>query len=209
MLVIWNCNPDALVKVSHVARKIGLVVELAAVSSAFFDYGGVAELLERHWAEIGIKVDLNIEERSLFDLRKRNNEHQLSLWDTGGSENLWLYPQFTVPHSQGAWFATTVGYWYQSGGAKGEEPTGALKRLLELYDRGREVPFEERVELGREIWRIHGDNLYAIGKVGESPAFNGVVVVKNDFRNVPARAPNNPSVQNPGIARPEQFFFDR
>jgi hypothetical protein len=38
---------------------------------------------------------------------------------------------------------------------------------------------------------------------------NGVVVVKNNFRNVPGIAPNNTAIQNPGIARPEQFFFDR
>jgi hypothetical protein len=38
---------------------------------------------------------------------------------------------------------------------------------------------------------------------------NGVVVVKNNFRNVPDLAHNNSATQNPGIARPEQFFFDR
>ena len=179
------------------------------MSTSFLDFVGVAELLERHWSEIGIKLDLSVEERSLWSVRRSNNEHQISLWETGGSENLWVYPHFVIPFAGTAIFAPTAGAWYQSGGKKGEEPSGDLKRLQELYDNGKEVSAEKRLELGREIRRIHADNLYVIGTVGESPAFNGVVVVKNDFRNVPDVAPNSPALQNPGIARPEQFFFDR
>jgi len=98
--------------------------------------------------------------------------------------------------------------WYETGGQSGTAPTGDLKRLIDLYDRGKQVPFERRVELGKQIWRIIADNVYYIGVVGQSPAGNGVVVVKNNFRNVPDVAPNDSVIQNPGIARPEQFFFD-
>ena len=44
---------------------------------------------------------------------------------------------------------------------------------------------------------------------GKLQRWNGIVVLKNNFRNVPDVAPNSATLQSPGIARPEQFFFDR
>ena len=52
------------------------------------------------------------------------------------------------------------------------------------------------------------DNQYVIGYVGATPAFNGIVVVKNYFKNVPDIAPNQSSLQNPGIARTVQFYME-
>ena len=57
-------------------------------------------------------------------------------------------------------------------------------------------------------WRVHARNMFVLGLVGKTPAFNGVVVVKNNFHNVPTVAPNSGFLQNPGIARPEQFFIE-
>ncbi len=108
-----------------------------------------------------------------------------------------------------AGFAPLVGTWYITNGQKGVAPTGGLKRLLEIFEEGNSLPRNMRTELGKELWRIHVNNLYMIGTVGQSPAMNGVVVVKNNFRNVPDVAPNSSAMQNPGIARTEQFFFDR
>ena len=47
-----------------------------------------------------------------------------------------------------------------------------------------------------------------IGYVGGTPAFNGVVVLKDYFKNVPDIAPNQSSLQNPGIARTVQFYME-
>ena len=98
--------------------------------------------------------------------------------------------------------------WYQSGGKQGRAPRGPIKRLVDLYEQGKSLPRDQRIALGQEIWRIHAKELYVIGTVGLSPALNGVVVVRDIFRNVPDVAPNSPTLQNPGIARTEQFFFD-
>ena len=47
-----------------------------------------------------------------------------------------------------------------------------------------------------------------IGAVGATPAFNGVIVKKKNFKNVPAIAPNQSALQNPGIARTIQFYLE-
>lgn len=182
-----------------------LVITVAVTGDAFFDYPGAAELLAEQWGKIGLKIHVSVEERSISGARTLANQQQISLWETGALDA----PFFTAPLGAGCGYAPLIGAWYESGGKKGIEPTGALKQLLDLYEKGMTLPAKERIAVGKEIWRIHAENLFVMGTVGRSPAFNGVVVVKNNFRNVPDEAPNCSILQNPGPARPEQFFFDR
>lgn len=184
-----------------------LVLQLAAVNAAFLDFPGVAELLARHWGRIGLRIDVDLQERSLSRQRNVGNQQQLMLWTGGGAEGIWNFPSTTIPLVQ-PFFAPEVGRWYRTDGREGVRPTGPLARLIELYELGLGVPPGQRIAYGREVFRIHAEQLYAIGTVGLSPAFNGVVVIGDDFHNVPDVAPNSAPLQNPGIARPEQFFFD-
>ena len=188
--------------------KSELTLRLSVINASFLDYPGVAELLVRHWRELGLRIDARLQERSLFTKLNESNKQQMLLWDAGGSEGIWYYPSFTIPIGF-AYIGPSGGQWYQSRGKIGIEPNERFKRLLDLYEKGLQVPRAERVAYGQEIFKIHADNLFAIGTVGLSPAFNGVVVIKNNFRNVPDIAPNSSPLQNPGIARTEQFFFDR
>ena len=185
-----------------------LAITLSVPRQAMVNFEGVAELLVNHWRDVGIKLHLSLEERSYYWIREAANEHQISMWITGGSENPWTGGTFNFPVGQ-VYFAPRIGLWYVTNGQKGMAPTGDLKRLLQIFEEGNSLPRERRIELGKETWRIHADNLYMIGTVGQSPAANGVVVVKNNFRNVPDLAPNSSQLQNPGIARPEQFFFEQ
>ena len=185
-----------------------LIITLSVTRGSFVNFESVGELLVNHWKSIGLYVHLIVEERSLYSRRTSTNKHQINMWVTGGSENPWTYPTFTLP-ADGSRFAPYVGLWYSNKGRKGVAPTGDLIRMLEIFDDGSSLPQEMRKDLGKELWRLHSDNLYVIGTVGQSPAMNGVVVVKNYFRNVPDLAPNSASLQTPGIARPDQFFFDR
>jgi len=45
-----------------------------------------------------------------------------------------------------------------------------------------------------------------IGTVGESPA---LVVVKNNFRNVPEKLVSDDILRSPGNAQPQIFFFKK
>jgi len=181
-----------------------LTLDLSVMGSAFLDYVGAAELIQRHWAKVGINANVSVQERSLWVIKRTNHEHQITIWSSGGGNSPWLGGA-ALPDL----YASRVAQWYYSQGKKGKEPTGNLRRLLDLYEKGKGLSFEERVRIGKEIWRIMAENVYVIGTVGDSPAFNGVVVVKNNFRNVPRIVPNTSVLQSPGIARPEQFFFDR
>ena len=146
-------------------RKEPLIISLAVLSRTFLNFEGIGELVVNHWKDIGINVQLKVEERSLFFARVGNNDQQLTLW-TEPTPNPWAYPLTTVPINRQNEFAPFVGMWYATDGKKGTAPTGGLKQLLDIFDHGNSIPLEKRGELGKELWRVHVDNLYVIGIVG-------------------------------------------
>jgi len=100
-----------------------------------------------------------------------------------------------------------AGRWFQSGGAQGRKPEGDLLKQLELFEKAKGVPAEERKSLGQEINRLMADNVWIIGTVGVSPALLGIVIKKNNMGNVPDQVVGTTPGQTPGNARPEQFYF--
>ena len=185
-----------------------LTITLEVQSGSVLDFRSVAELLERQWRQVGLNVDVAIRDRTFYNERLLANQIQVCLWNPSGSENLWAYPFALVPYLGNTQWAPATGDWYASGGKSGKPPTPTMKRLRDLFELGGTLPLEKRIPIGQEIWKIHCENLFVVGTVGLSPAVSGVVVVKNHFRNVPDVAPNSPMLQNPGIARPETFFFN-
>jgi len=89
-------------------------------------------------------------------------------------------------------------------------PTKELMKVIELYEKARATTDEqERIRLTKEIFRLNSENLWTIGTVGASPMVMGVIVVKNNFRNVPEKAHNDVVVHTPGNANPPQFSSKR
>ncbi len=70
-------------------NKERLIITLSVLRQAMLNFEGVAELLANHWKGVGIYTHLSVEERSYHSKRHSTNEHQLSMWTTGGTENPW------------------------------------------------------------------------------------------------------------------------
>jgi len=97
--------------------------------------------------------------------------------------------------------------WVTSNGREGMEPPTPIKRIMQIVDTARTVGPDEQVKLAQELFRIWADNVYEIGTIGLTPMVQGVVVVNNRFRNVPATLGNDWPLRSPGNARSEQFYF--
>lgn len=185
-----------------------LELEVTTVGAAFVNWTGIAQIVAQHWARnLGIKANVQEVERSLHTTRLANNELQIRVWSNDGSDNPYTYPFHAMAYDVGAAIAPLSGLWWQSGGTRGVRPEGDLLSQLELFDEGKGVPAEQRIELGKEILRLYVENAWVIGTVGISPALLGVVVQKNNMRNVPEMVPGSTPGQTPGNARPEQFYF--
>ena len=99
--------------------------------------------------------------------------------------------------------------WFRSNGTQGKEPSEPMKKLMELWKKAFGMPEEERIKLGKEIWRIAVEEQWAIGTVGLSPAAQGVRIVSNNVGNNPARQYNSPDGMTPATSRPETLFFKK
>ena len=185
-----------------------LQFELMYIAEYFVAYDKMAELIQEDFTKIGVKVFLKPLDVSVIRERRDNNDIVFQASGVGGQR--W-------PMLLDRWFNTGAAYrnWYTGGrdvyAASGvaSEPTDPnILKLGELADLAKAKRYEERGPEYIEGQRIFIDNLYSIGFVGGTGAFNGVIVKKNYFMNVPDTAPNQSPLQNPGIGRTVQFFME-
>jgi len=187
-----------------------LIFELSYIANYFIDSESMAELTQEDFNKIGIKTFLKAEDVKLYADRRANNDHMLQAGGGGAA---------------GARFATNLNEWFGIAAAYRNWYTGAedayaagnpvavptdpdILRLATLTDESQLLRYGDRKENYLETQRIMIDNMYSIGYVGNTAGTNGVVVVKDYFKNVPATAPNASALQNPGIARTVQFYME-
>jgi peptide/nickel transport system substrate-binding protein len=190
-------------------RPDGEVLDLTMLAiEAFGPWADVGELAAQYWQAVGVKAQVEVVERSLYYERMRANEMQIGIWNTGGAEHTFTYPYWASAYSNSSRIGPVYGLWWTSGGESGEEPpAGPLHQVMDLHEEGKGVLAEERALLGQEIFRIGCEELWTIGTIGLSPMVMGVIVCKNNFRNVPEETANNVIIYTPGNAFPEQFFW--
>jgi len=81
-------------------------------------------------------------------------------------------PEWHVPYLTTGWNVWGMSYaqWYETGGKRGEAPTGDVKRVQDLFDEMQiTVDEAKRLAVGKEIMQLNARNLWNIGDVGEVP----------------------------------------
>ena len=178
------------------------------VSSTYFPH---IDVLQNHWGRLGIKVD--IEEGNSSSVRKADPElpfeHHISLY----SMNQWTV-QWTraFAGTSGSPLGAAMGDYWASFGEKGMAPTGGdslymdaygnmaaagnypaditgnIKRQQDIWRTGIQtgpVLHPERVEMGKEFWRIGAEEKYNIGYLAFMGIVRGMTKKRNNLRNVP------------------------
>ena len=188
-----------------------LRLEMTTVGGHFLQFTQIAEMIAEQWGKIGIQADVNEVERSLAITRVGANELQIHLWQNDGTEHFFASPWHIFPLSQSGLGGPNIGplwgQWLASNGTQGREPTAPMKKLMALWQQGFGVPDTERIEIGKEMWRVAVEQQWAIGTVGLSPAVMGVRIVSNRLGNSPSRLYNSTDGMTPAPSRPETFFF--
>jgi len=82
-----------------------------------------------------------------------------------------------------------------------------MRELMDIYRKSAGLQDEERIKAGKQAVGISVDEVWIINVVANSPASQGVRVVKNNLGNVPERMWNSAVSDNPMIAHPETYFF--
>src|ERR1700709_2840007 len=113
---------------------------------------------------MGSREDVHEMERGLGFAKQTNNEHQLFVWNNGGTDLLYSFPTWAVPVIPNAAFAPDYAKWYSSGGAQGTKPDDPnILKIFDLYVEAAGLKVEERNRNAQEIWKILVDQQYGIG----------------------------------------------
>jgi peptide/nickel transport system substrate-binding protein len=176
---------------------------------AFLPWPNQLEMVAQQWKKIGIQLDVKEVERSLMMTRMRNNEHQLMVWNNGGTELLYLFPRHAIPvDPTEAYMGPAFAVWYASNGKQGTAPTDP--NILNVYDLFRSAAgqkAEERFKIAQEIWKIVVDQQWDIGTVGQSSALMGVRLVSNKLGNIASRVCIAQHCRVPGGSHPETWYY--
>ena len=155
------------------------------------------------------RADVKDTERSLAMTRAQNNEHQIMVWNNGGTELLYLFPRHAIPvDPTEAYMGPEHAKWYNSGGKLGKKPEDPnILKVLDLFTAASGQKTEDRIKTAQEIWKILIDQQYSIGTVGQSPALMGVRLVSERLGNIPSRNCIAQHCRTPGGAHPETWFY--
>jgi len=186
-----------------------LRLEMITVSGHFLPFTPAGEMIKQHWKKIGIDVDIKATERTLAFTKTANNEHQIITWANDGSEMLYLFARHALPvDAAESHMGMAFAKWFSSNGEQGKKPDDPeMLRAMDLFRAAPGKNEAEQIKMAQEIWKIIVEQQWSIGTVGQSPAFMGLRVVKNNMGNIPARQVNAQHARTPCSSNPSTFFF--
>ena len=176
-----------------------LMIELSVVE-VFGPYRDIATLLVKDFEKVGVKVNMQIRERSLHFQMRESNDLQAELWNqdtagfpfTGSTKYDFrkdLYGDLT--------YGPLWKKWYDTNGKEGVEPPAEVKKVIELQDKAKTVGPAEQIKIAQELFKLWVDNMFEIGTVGLTATDQGVAVVNAKLHNVPAEADQRLAAAHP------------
>jgi peptide/nickel transport system substrate-binding protein len=172
------------------------------------DFAAMAEMLKQQWKAIGVDLVIEPASTQLGTQRISSNQAQMT-GNQVGAEDVFLFGATLTPQAGGFSAIMGVPYaqWQATGGRQGKEPFPELKKAMELVEKGKLATQSERIEIGKEITRIHLDNVFSIGIVQGDLASSAVRVAKTTLGNVPGRIINAVVLLSTNNLYPQTFYF--
>jgi len=164
------------------------------------------QLVVSYWNAVGVKTNLKLMNRDIYWPRATSNEVQVAIWTESRAIDPMVDPIWVFPFDERSWAAPAYGIWYKSGGKFGQEPPAEIKVAMDMYNKLK-VSVDPAIQLSiaKELVKMSVENVYNIGTVGLLP---NVVVVKNNFKNVPKNFTTDWIYMAPGTLEPCHFYFD-
>ncbi len=165
------------------------------------------QLVQKHWGSVGIALDLDVVERSLFRTRNRGNQIAIAADDVeAGKGDLLMDASAYSPQNDETYLGIAYFNWLigQRGDAA-KEPPEDVKRGYAAYLRARGiVDLTARSAAVKEMLDIAAERFEVIGIASPSDEYG---VVSRRMRNVPRQQIDSFYLGTPGPMRSEQFFF--
>lgn len=191
---------------------------------AMYQHYSIVELLQKQWADIGIKLIIREGTRA-YTAAERNKQYFVMSGSNYGDNPWQVAWTRLVPLVRGNAMAPTIGEFYVTGGREGMSPgrnpefrplagpetypadaSGNIKYLQDIWTEGRAIPqfSSRRIELGKELYRIIATEKYHIGGLAFTGIGRGIRMVRNNVRNTP----KNHFPSNFGGTKEAHYFED-
>jgi ABC-type dipeptide/oligopeptide/nickel transport system permease component/ABC-type transport system substrate-binding protein len=176
-----------------------------------------AQMIADQWARVGLRAIVQIHPRTLWQVEQAALEHDFTYWPGLEEFMPMLDPRYYVATNGSSFFAPSWGRWYGRGGMQnspesrqpgfeGPPPGHPARRAMELFDLALTAPTAaQRFARFHAILDLAADNVWSINIATPPPA---LIVVKDGFRNVPARVLSGYFFMTPGNAGLETYFWD-
>ncbi len=186
-------------------KRLEIIMDVPAAAHVAHE-NDIGLIVAEGWRALGLDILIYTPPQAELKLRRDLGEFTVHLH--GEAEmDLFTYPDWVFP-TTGKYWHPKVGKWYETGGEKGEAPTGVMVELLDIYDRiKQEKDLDARHRLVQDAVRLHIEHgPFHLGTVARRPS---PVIVKNNFHNVPDDGILGPwAIAGPATSFPEQFFID-
>lgn len=178
---------------------------------------GPGQFVVDDWAKVGIRAVVRELQRALFYTKRDAADFDFMIWSSESDMFPLILPSQFVPPDTESYYAVNWGRWFSRGGfydpdavkglpnAQGPAPDHPMYRAYQAYVAAMQAPTpEEQVRIFRAALDIAAENTWTIN-IAEAPPF--LVVVNDDFKNVPKNALYAAVTRTPANAGIETYYF--
>ncbi len=174
----------------------------------------VLEIVQSHWREVGVRLEINFGERSFITVRRQQNQSEASIRGGTGGFDAIIAPRMYLPVAFD-WAPRWTQWNYLRGGfvthpidasVEADEPPAAVREAALLHDAILKEPdANARNRMMNQILELAVEYLPTIGIVSNSPGYG---IVHNRVRNFPEVSPSSWRIRSPAQNRWEQVWID-
>lgn len=189
-------------------RSDGETLEILITTPLFATDIKTVELVADNWKDIGIKVTIEVIERSAYLERAGSNNIQMGHWNMGRAANFMIEPAVYEGQIVDSPWAIKWGSYRKDPSIPVAElpPEGhLLNKIWDMVDQADSAGSEkEAMELGAEILKLHGEAPNWVGLVGGAP---NIFIKSNRLGNFPQGFIRDDITRDIGIIPTEQLFI--
>ncbi|WIJ23880.1 ABC transporter substrate-binding protein [Devosia sp. RR2S18] len=201
---LTETNSDGIRLMSD-GRPVSITVDV--ISALRPEWIDMLEIMQLQLAAVGIEMELNSIDRTLFYDKRPGNDYDAQIWAGDGGLEVIQDPRYYFPaHAESVW-AYKWQAWYTGTDTEiAEEPADWAKEQMELYTELRATSdAAQREELMRQILEITKEQFPVIG-VSLMP--NSYSIIKNNLRNAPETMFNAWLFPTPAPMNPVTWYFE-
>lgn len=165
----------------------------------------VLERCRGYWAAVGIEMQTQSMDRSLFFERVSSNDFDGAVWfgDAGLYDAL-FFPRWWFPSEEYSFYGILWAHYYMKV-EPSEEPPENIKQQMALFDQVKAATDPaQRIALFKELLVINKELFPAIGISLPAPGYG---IKKTNFHNVPTPMGGSSPFPYPGTGNSEQYYL--